>query len=76
MDDSVKKYKIRRKERVKKRLDDFTEGDHPRDESGRFSSGGGGKKVSNKNLAVRVENLPRKIGAPKNGVVRIKKKNG
>lgn len=44
MDDSVKKYFERRDARLKKRMDaEFREGDHPRDENGRFTSGGGGK---------------------------------
>lgn len=45
MDKSVEKYRMRRDERIKERQKrfDWDENDHPRDENGRFSSGGGGK---------------------------------
>ena len=42
MDKSVEEFRMRRDARLKKRLDEFKEGDHPRDENGRFTSGGGG----------------------------------
>ena len=41
MDKAVKKYRVRRDARIKKRMDAWEEGDHPRDENGRFTSGGG-----------------------------------
>ena len=40
----IERYKKRREERLKKRMDGFNENDHPRDENGRFVSGGGGEK--------------------------------
>ena len=43
--DAVEKYRQRRDARIKKRMDDFKENDHPRDENGRFTSGGGAKKA-------------------------------
>ena len=39
--DAVEKYRVRRDVRLKKRMDEFNENDHPRDENGRFASGGG-----------------------------------
>ena len=45
MDKTVEKYKRRRDARVKARMDSFNENDHPRDENGRFTSGGGGKSA-------------------------------
>ena len=47
MDIAVEKYKQRRDARIKKRMDEFSENDHPRDENGRFTSGGGAKKAGN-----------------------------
>ena len=41
MDNAVIKYRQRRDARMKKRMDDFEEGKHKRDEHGRFVSGGG-----------------------------------
>ena len=48
MDNAVEKYRQRRDERIRKRMDEFKENDHPRDESGRFTSGGGGGKAAKK----------------------------
>lgn len=60
MDDAVKKYKARRDARLKKRLDEFNENDHPRDGNGRFASGGGGGSSPKK------ENKPGKaVGSEK-----------
>ena len=61
MEDSVKRYRQRRDERIKKRMDaDFREGDHPRDKNGRFASGGGGKGkvIKSKSVSWPEENAP------------------
>lgn len=42
--DAVEKYRQRRDARIKKRMDDFEESKHKRDEHGRFVSGGGGSE--------------------------------
>lgn len=45
MNDAIRRFKVRRRDRLCKRLDaEWSEQDHPRDENGRFSSGGGGSK--------------------------------
>lgn len=75
MDKSIEKYKARRDARLKKRLDEFEENDHPRDENGRFTSGGGGRMKSGPNRAIPAKNLPPKEDTPlRNGVRDVKPK--
>lgn len=53
MDNAINKYKQRRDARIKKRMDAFEESDHPRDENGRFTSGGGSEKKSGAGAKVK-----------------------
>lgn len=71
MDKTVEKYLKRRDARLKKRTDEFNENDHPRDENGRFASGGA-------NRAVPAKDLPKKEATPFNEarVVRGKETKG
>ena len=71
MDESIKKFKQRRDARLKKRLDEFEENDHPRDENGRFTSGGGGRMKSGPNRAIPAKNLPPKETTPLRNGARI-----
>lgn len=68
MDETVKKFRDRRDARLKKRLDEFKEGDHPRDENGRFTSGGGSGASSGPNKVVPAKNPEKKGSASQNKV--------
>ena len=72
MDESVKKYKERRDSRLKKRMDDdwiTIKGTHVMVDDDKNITKGPEKLrgLSNKNRAIKVEDLPEKEAAPKNG---------
>ena len=46
--DAIEKYRARRAKRMSARTDEFEENDHPRDENGRFTSGGSTEKTGSK----------------------------
>ena len=69
MDEAVKEFRARRDERIKKRMDDFKEGNHPRDENGRFTSGG--RKSSGPNKVIPAKNLEKKESVSRNIVRKV-----
>lgn len=74
MDNAIERYKARRDARLKKRLDEFKEGDHPRDENGKFTSGGGGGGQSK---AKKVEEIAKVLSEnkPRGGANKTWKEN-
>lgn len=67
MDNAVLKYQKRRDARIKKRMDDFEENKHKRDENGRFVSGGGSSEPKGEKWA---KDLKGKTGKERNQVLR------
>lgn len=73
MDKTIEKFWARRDARMKERMDaKFEENDHPRDENGRFTSGGGSSGGSNKAERGGVEKNRQERG----GVARKMSKSG
>ena len=67
MNDVVKKYMERRDARLKARMDEFNENDHPRDENGRFTSGGGGEAAAQPKKTAGASPKKSASGEGKNG---------